>query len=216
MPDLESYHYPEQYATLLAQTSNHEMRVLHDDGEYRHLRFQEPGTSLWHWDLITWPGSLAIRGDIGQGFIFTRTENMLQFFDHGQGAGWINAGYWAEKLEHGCSSVKKYSPEKLHEHAVDTIAEWDMHDDDRTDALAVFEAWWDERTDEHDQRECVRDFTFIDSDDVKHEFHDTWEWTSTDYDYHFILALHAILWGAKKYHAREALTAGETNRGEDA
>ena len=62
---LKWYHYPEQYRHLLEHTDKHELHVLHSDGLYRHLRFQAPGTGMWHWDLVTWPGSLAIRGDIG-------------------------------------------------------------------------------------------------------------------------------------------------------
>lgn len=186
MPDLEWYHYPEQYATLLMNTEDHELVILHENGLYRHLRFQAPGTRMWHWDLITWPGSLAIRGDIGEGFIFTRTEDMLRFFDQGQAAGWINAGYWAEKLDHGSRSVRSFSPPSFREWVAEAV-------EDREDATEIIEAAADVEYD-HEAIDVLNDHRV--------EWGSVGDWQ--DYDFHFLLALHAILWGAKKYHAAKA------------
>ena len=36
--------------------AEHELTVRRDDGLYRHLRFQKPGTWIYGFDLITWPG----------------------------------------------------------------------------------------------------------------------------------------------------------------
>lgn len=36
--------------------AEHKMTVLRDEGLYRHLRFQKPGTSCYYFDLVTWPG----------------------------------------------------------------------------------------------------------------------------------------------------------------
>lgn len=187
MPGLEWYHYPEQYGHLLENAKDHELVVLHEDGLYRHLRFQTPGTRMWHWDLITWPGSLAIRGDIGEGFIFTRTEDMLRFFDQGQAAGWIKAGYWAEKLDRGSRSVRSFSPKTFREWVAEAV-------EDREDAAEIIDAAADVDYD-HEAVDVLNDHR-VDWDDVG-----AWQ----DYDYHFILALHAILWGAKKYHASKAV-----------
>lgn len=188
MSGLEWYHYPEQYAHLLENVKEHELVVLHEDGLYRHLRFKAPETRMWHWDLITWPGSLAIRGDIGEGFIFTRTEDMLRFFDHGQGAGGINASYWAEKLDRGSRSVRSFSPKIFREWVSEAV-------EDREDADAVTTAARDVDYD-HEAVDVLNDHR-VEWDDVG-----AWQ----DYDYHFILALHAILWGAKKYHAERGVT----------
>src|SRR5699024_12293847 len=40
------------------QTAQHQLAVLHDEGLYRHLRMAAPGTSMWHWEVVTWPGHL--------------------------------------------------------------------------------------------------------------------------------------------------------------
>ena len=182
-PQLLDYHYPKVYRQLLSEIGEHSMIVLHDEGEYRHLRFRQPGTSMWHWDLITWPGSLAIRGDIGEGFIFTRETNMLQFFDHGQPDGCINAGYWAEKLARGSRSVRDFSADKFRDWLTNNehdpaLADDVERQDEAIEALNDAEIRWDYETPGH------------------------WE----DYEHHFVLACHAILWGAKTYHRAHART----------
>ena len=59
-------------------TAEHQMTVLRDDGLYRHLRFRKPGTGIYGFDIVTWPGYLAISGDMGAS-MFTRLEDMIQF-----------------------------------------------------------------------------------------------------------------------------------------
>lgn len=212
MPNLEWYHYPEHYGHLLENTKDHDLAVLHEDGLYRHLRFKAPGTGMWHWDLVTWPGSLAIRGDIGEGFIFTRAEDMLRFFDHGQASGWINATYWAEKLDRGARSVQCMSPEKFAAHVrqrTDDLV--DSYFDGSAESEAEFRAavqsevldTTDGCTDESYAASILYGFSW-----EGHSLDDDMDPSAwRDYEYHFILALHAILWGAKKYHAAKAVAA---------
>ncbi len=176
---LHSDPYTKQRELFISETGEHEMRVLHDDGLYRHLRFQKPGTGIWHWDLITWPGSLAIRGDIGEGHIFTRVDDMLKFFDHGQAEHAINAGYWAEKLDLGRDSVKSFSTDRFVEWCTESYPDVDMDSARDVDF-------------EQDATEL------LDDNSIEWDFEDLESWR--DYEHHFIIALHAILWGAKRYH----------------
>ena len=74
---------------------NHKIEVLHDDGLYRHLRFSQ-GSFLYHFDLVTWPGWLAITGDMGS-FTFTRMHDMFEFFRLGSRS-MPDFHYWAEKV----------------------------------------------------------------------------------------------------------------------
>ncbi|MEU6263717.1 hypothetical protein [Saccharopolyspora shandongensis] len=98
--------YAGAYADFQKQTESHRLVVLHDDGIYRHLRIQAPGTRMWSWDVSTWPGHLATSGDIASGFIFSRIEDMLDFFTvptskqdyYTDGSPCIDMHYWAEKL----------------------------------------------------------------------------------------------------------------------
>lgn len=181
--------YARQRRQFIAETRDHQMTVLHDDGLYRHLRFQAPGTGIWHWDLITWPGSLAIRGDIGQGHVFTRVDDMLQFFDHGQHEHQINAHYWAEKLDLGRDSVKGFNTDRFVEWCAENapdVEESDAMVDHEHAALEILE-----------EREIEFDWEDIES----------WR----DYEHHFLIALYAILWGAKTYHAAKAAEQKESH-----
>lgn len=92
--------------------ANHQLTVLRDDGLYRHLRCAPPGHSTWWFEIVTWPGSLAIRGDMGGAYLFSRTTDMFEFFRGHRGnlTGYpINPSYWAEKLPDSGRSVRVYS-----------------------------------------------------------------------------------------------------------
>lgn len=124
--------YAHAYADFLRETAEHQLVVLHDDGFYRHLRIQKPGTRMWSWDITTWPGHLATSGDIADGFVFTRLEDMIDFFDiskwnrdyYSDGAPSIDVRYWAEKLCGGRShEVKKYDDEEFIRHVKDSLGE---------------------------------------------------------------------------------------------
>ncbi|MPV50071.1 hypothetical protein GCG21_08640 [Pseudactinotalea sp. HY160] len=86
------------HAQSLARAKNafagHEMRVLHSDGVYRHLRFATPGTGMFRFDIHTAPGLLTLTGDIGT-FVFSRVRDMLSFFHDPTDT---NVTYWAQKL----------------------------------------------------------------------------------------------------------------------
>ena len=65
-------------------TATHAMTILRDDGLYRHLRFKRPNTSSYYFDIITWPGYLAITGDMG-------AKSLLVF--RSAGGCWLRAGF---------------------------------------------------------------------------------------------------------------------------
>jgi hypothetical protein len=91
------------------ETAGHQMTVLHDEGLYRHLRFATPGSSLYWFDLVTWPGCLTVGGDI-EAFAFSRTDDMFAFFRAGTG---INPSYWAEKIRAGGVPAREYSEDRF-------------------------------------------------------------------------------------------------------
>lgn len=114
--------YAQVYEGFLKQTEDHELHVLHDDGLYRHLRVQAPGTRMWSWDITTWPGHLAISGDVGAGYIFAREPDMLDFFTYAgtspryyaDGAPSIDVRYWTEKIVGPAArTTKVYSAEEF-------------------------------------------------------------------------------------------------------
>jgi len=108
-------------------TAKHEMTVLHDDGLYRHLRFtpvvtdektgkRSRSSSYW-FDLITWPGCLAVNGDCGS-FMFSRIEDMFEFFRGSR----INPQYWAGKVC-GETTTKSYGEDLFRQQVADEVKE---------------------------------------------------------------------------------------------
>lgn len=64
---------------FLKYTVDHSMEILRDNGCARHLKFSNSGSSVYGFDLITWPGYLCIAGDCGT-YIFARNQDMFEFF----------------------------------------------------------------------------------------------------------------------------------------
>ncbi len=105
-------------------TAEHVMTVLHDDGLYRHLRCAKPDSSTYWFEVVTWPGALAFRGDMDGAPVFSRVTDMFQFFrangtEHG-----INPHYWAEKMPDGGKSVRVYSEDQLRAKVAAALAEY--------------------------------------------------------------------------------------------
>jgi len=96
---------------FLADVKDHQMTIVNNNGVYRHVTFYSPNTSNAHFELLTWPGHLAIAGDMGS-YMFSRNTDMFTFFRAGQVKEGesvheqINPRYWAEKLISEC----KHSP----------------------------------------------------------------------------------------------------------
>ncbi len=174
-------------------TAQHEMTVLHDDGLYRHLRFMNPDRSSHWFDIVTWPGTLAVRGDV-DGYMFTRARDMFEFFRFSSHQGGINPGYWSEKTEGGSRACKSYSEERAKALVLAEVRDLEMR------PLGLFLAI---------QREIFNHVHFEDEarDALEHfdhegvRFRDVWEWDLHDYDWSFLWACHAIVWGIAQYDA---------------
>lgn len=102
------------------ETAGHEMTVLHDDGLYRHVRFMNPKSSGYWFDLMTVPGMLVFCGD-GDSFVFRRIPDMFEFF-RGR-VGRINPHYWSEKLAADPGSVMVYDQELFEQQVKEHVAE---------------------------------------------------------------------------------------------
>jgi hypothetical protein len=89
------------------ETADHVLSIEHDAGLYRHIRFAKPGTNIYAFSVATWPGYLAITGDVPT-YIFTREPDMLTFFERCHGR--PDPVYLSSKLS-GEFHPKRYSPE---------------------------------------------------------------------------------------------------------
>jgi hypothetical protein len=222
MSGLTAKEFAEAFANDVAE---HEMTVLRDDGLYRHLRFARSHRNGGWFDLITWPGCLVVKGDMG-GHIFSRMLDMFEFFRSSQA---INPGYWAEKTPDGRQSVRKYSEDVLRADLEPHLAEYEA--EVYPGLLAKYEAarveydalppeaqrlapfpvkpvsprWlFDEAAKQGDlsHEDGARQFLR----ELEHDgvVADTWEWSLAEYTHQFLWCCHAIAWGIHKYDAQQA------------
>lgn len=212
---------------FLKDVATHEMKVLLDNGVYRHLRFEGPRNNISWFEIITWPGTLAYHGDMGT-FVFSRLPDMFQFFrtDFADGQLRINRSYWGEKLQAvdrdgRKSSHRRFSEDKLKAHVEEIVVEWvkdspEEYDSDEEDIARIrkeFEEALREAIDdqlcmdthgEEEARISLRDFSFeyehpAKTKPSKYEFSDTWEWDLEDYTYRFTWCCYALAWAITKY-----------------
>jgi hypothetical protein len=130
--------YASIYANFLEQTRDHALTVVVDDALNRQMRVGAPGTGIWSWRVITWPGYLATYGDIADGFMFTRDTDMIDFFDrrdhrayYSDGAPSIDFRYWAEKvIGPAKEGLREYSEQQFLTHVESVLAEHDDLGDD--------------------------------------------------------------------------------------
>lgn len=181
------------------------MTILHDDGVYRHLRFDKPREQGFNepFHLVTWPGRLTIAGGHGT-YTFARVEDMFEFFNVRSWS--INPHYWGEKLE----SIDKTAGYR--EHDEDKCKAWILKDfwDRRTDyTLEAAKEIWDELrwavldNGEYDYEQQARDV--LENFNVRgFQYTDLWEQDWKDYTSHYLWSLQAIVWGIKQYKAAKA------------
>lgn len=111
--------YPEAAKRFASETAGHEMTVLHDDGLYRHIRFNNPNSGLYWYEIATTPGQLTFSGD-GESFVFRLAPDMFEMFRRSAASGSINATYWAEKVKTG--NAHSYSRKRFEEYVEKAVA----------------------------------------------------------------------------------------------
>jgi len=189
---------------VLRDLRHHKMTIECDTNEHRCLHFGRPGSGIYSFRIITWPGALAIEGDCGS-FTFSRLRDMFGFFRSSNGEISVNLSYWAEKL------VAISSPEALR--VVDESL-WDAR------VLAAFKSEWAfESGDDHDKAlaeltdaytgligrapasraEAVEFATDYVCPVTDQSFADVWEWQIESFGFHFVWCAHAIVWAIKRY-----------------
>lgn len=214
--------YAESAARFARDTADHELTILQDAGLYRHLRFQAPKRGFYWFDLITWPGHLAVVGDVDHGYMFARVEDMFDFFRSPH----LHPDYWAEKIRSG-GSVKDYSEKECQTLINEAVQKWER--DVYPDKLVAYEADLDACGKSYPRlasppvaptppaqiREMIAgwDLSYeASARDLLGELEqlgvasDTWEWDLSDWDWSYLWQCHAIRWGIARYD--EAKTGG--------
>lgn len=171
-------------------TKDHVLDIKLDQGLYRDLVFGTPGSSSYMVRVTTWPGHLAISGDMGC-FVFSRA-NMFELFrsDH------IKEGYWASKCIAGEKSEYKEELWAL------TIKDIIDNYTDYEDSSGNLETLLLETPDDLDHAMTILDL---------HNVPNYWEYAENliGYTYHFIWCLHAIM------HTVRLYDEAKTNKGSE-
>ena len=170
------------------------LTVLHEQGEYRHLRFGKSGERWGSTDIHTWPGGLTTSGDMADGWTFQRS---LNFFNNP-----VNLHYWHEKLTPaGRKLAQEFSEVTLRSELTSAGADLeiperfrDAFDEELGDLI---ESILTDHAGTGAALAKIADFTFeCESDDGSYDldvkFYDPYELNIEDYDYHFVWALHVL------------------------
>lgn len=198
----------EALAGFTRDTTAHQMTVLRDDGMYRHLRYAPPGSSparcCW-FELVTWPGHLAVDGGMGA-FTFARPggdEDLFPFFRQPQ----INPMYWVQKVRAG-QGTREYSETVFRQAVFGYFSHAARHEGTpkglgraiRTEILEDGDIWYEEGA-----RHALDQFEYqepgTDPGLEPWRFSDVWEWDLRDWSYHYLWCCHAIRRGVELYDA---------------
>jgi hypothetical protein len=205
-------------ADFLQQVAKHQMQIVHEAGELRHIQFKEPGTQNLHFNITTVPGYLMITGDMGA-WTFTRLRDMFELFRaperYGPGLH-INLSYWAEKLT-ACDcgghfpskGAKEFDENKfaaiLRRQGKELLreAKADGHDKGvRADMLEELRGLLSDidRDNEHAAYRLADEWSYRAGQDT-YRFSDLWDHDFKSYRHSFIWACYAIAWGIQQYDA---------------
>ena len=182
----------------------HEMRIQSDIDVFRTVEFSRPGSSIYAFKLITWPGCLCIQGDMGT-YVFKRVHDMFGFFvEDADEEPRINPGYWGEKLQSidKKSGYREFSPEvftaRVWGHFNDYVEAQVLNDD------ALAEVWRTIREDvlcnayENGEAEAYQSIHDFELDEFL--FQDFFDGGGCeDFTYHYLWCLYAIVWGIREY-----------------
>lgn len=186
--------------------SRHKMTVRQDDGLYRHVSFSRPGSSVYRFNLVTWPGYLAISGDC-DAFMFSRIPDMFDFFrfagpeyDRTDG---INTGYWEEKCtskaRHGGTETFSQDSylEAIRQDMNGHISGMSLSDAKTVVQEAHEEYVMDPPNSVHEAISIAQNFCCPVTG--HHPFTEFWDHNLTEPSYGFQWACRAIQWGIKQY-----------------
>ena len=194
---------------FVKDTATHKMKVLRDDGLYRHIRFasEDNPWNLW-FELVTWPNALIIRGDMGS-WSFSRLEDMFEFF-RCDGLR-INPSYWGEKIQSESrfgGPHRKFHADTFQANVLESLDDYDLEEPRKAKIIEELESEVFGEEDEGCARRALSEFEYRD-EDGKFEFSDSWEIDGEDYTYQYLWCCYAIQWGIAQYDVLRASTEAE-------
>lgn len=190
------------HESFLDDVKDHGMTIENDSGLFRSVLFKVPRSSNQYFRLVTWPGHLAISGDMGD-FTFSRTDDMFDFF-RGE-CGSINPGYWGEKLQAVSvfGGTKAFDWDLFINSLVDTLEDQNDHHERENIEATVKDLCRLIDGDEHGSIQLVREWDEYDTD---LQLDSSCVSSGETWTYQYIWCLYAIVWGINKYDSRRAET----------
>lgn len=182
---------------------DHRMTIIRDDDVHRHIQFKRPNTGAYSFDIITWPGHLAISGDCGS-YTFARVRDMVDFFAGGNcDPYFINPSYWGEKLQSvdRDGGYKRFSGEKLAEIFKIWMDEHDFDDDEAKERLKAALDWsdWGRGVESYGDAIHAIDEISSEADYPGFQIDDLWDYNTEDFTRRYIWCVRAIRWAVTKY-----------------
>lgn len=192
---------------VLADLSQHRMRIVMDKDVHRHIRFSNDGSFIHHFNLTTWPGFLAITGDMGD-YLFQRLPDMFAFhrkpMDHN-----IDIDYWAKKCraQDVNSPIKHFSDTAFKRAVRDYASEFDEQEDKAGTFIAdqiedLLSATYSTAD------EAISQALYIVDDRARSVFPEIHEYDLTEHSYHFRWCCEAIRWGINQYDNQKGIANG--------
>lgn len=180
----------------MGDTAGHKMEVLLDNGLYRHLKFTNNGSSVYRFDIHTWPGFLCVCGDMGT-YVFQRLEDMFKFFRSNDAPLRINPHYWAEKCQaHGNEDVERYDPDAFAARIKEWMEDGEFSEEVKTKVREEVLSCAEEG--EYSAMKAAIDFEV----DGRQVFQDFWECNLKTWTFNFLWICYAIVWGIQQYDGR--------------
>lgn len=192
-----------------AESKDAKLTVRRGDGLYRHLEVEMPKSSAYWFEVMTWPGALAVTGHTGS-HIFRRDEDMLAFFRTcmGPGPDWrIDTRYWAEKVQPdgiGSTGVQAYAEDRVKAYIKQAAQEAEA---DHPGLLAEVEEELFSRYSKADLETEAGAKAALAAFEFDGFRFDTAGWEFTEYDYWFLYTCQAIAWTVAQYDAALTPTA---------
>lgn len=205
--------------SFLNNVSNHSMKVLQDNGVYRHLEFSNNGSSNQKFSLVTYPHHLVFSGDMGA-YVFSRIQDMFEFFRNKELG--INPYYWSQKVEavskgSGINTfdsdlVMKSIKQRINSICHDIEEYFDEYEGDEYETAELFEAAFRDEVTEHFDDADMDEYRYISvidgfkSEVIKDlEFIDSGEWINGEaYSSRYLWCCYAMVWGIQQYDKERA------------
>ncbi|MFE2558299.1 hypothetical protein ACFXGT_20175 [Streptomyces sp. NPDC059352] len=185
-----------------AESVDGKLTVRRDDGLYRHLEVEMPKSSAYWFEVMTWPGALAITGHTGS-HIFRRDEDMLAFFRTCMGTGttWeVDTRYRAEKVQpHGERDVQAYAEHRVRAYIKQAAEEAEAK---HPGLVAEVEEELFDRYSSADLETEAGAKAALAAFEFNGFRFDTTGWEFTEYDYWFLYTCQALAWTVAQYDAR--------------